>query len=200
MDNTLFEINKHKLNILSFSNKLINTNNINEEIFINNELKKETDFLLSLLNIKNNAMMNQMSFNNMNFFNPMMNPNFVNNIQIQQMIQQQLMQMQQMMQQQQIQQEEMLMKQQIENQNQSIAVWFRSGRREVPKNAYSIECRKKDKISVVIERYRNKTADRGEKTFIFNAINLNPNQTVEEAGLCNNSNIYVFEYEGVKGG
>ena len=149
-------------------------------------------------------MMNQMSFNNMNFFNPMMNHNFVNNNnQFQQMIQQQLIQMQQIMQQQrqqQIQQEEMLMKQQIENQNQSITVWFRSGRREVPKNAYSIECRMKDKISVVIERYRNKSADREEKKFISNAINLNPNQTVEEAGLCNNSNIYVFEYEGVKGG
>ncbi len=73
MDNTLFEINKHKFNILSLSNKLINTFNINEEMSINNEIKKETEFLLSLLNIKNNAIMNQMAMNNnMNFFNPMM--------------------------------------------------------------------------------------------------------------------------------
>ena len=200
MDNTLFEINKHKLNILSLSNKLINTNNINEEIFINNELKKETDFLLSLLNIKNNAMMNQMSFNNMNFFNPMMNPNFVNNIQIQQMIQQQLMQMQQMMQQQQIQQEEMLMKQQIENQNQSIDVLFRYYLEGLPKNV-RIKCRMKDKVSDVIERYRNEANDRSQtKKFIFNAIGLNPNQTVEEARLSNNSVIVVVETEGVRGG
>ena len=73
MDNTLFEINKHKFNILSLANKLINTFNINEEMSINNEIKKETEFLLSLLNIKNNAIMNQMAMNNnMNFFNPMM--------------------------------------------------------------------------------------------------------------------------------
>ncbi len=71
MENTLYEINMHKFNILSLANKLAGTNNINDEIFINNELKKETEFLLSLLNIKNNAMMNQMIMNNnMNIFNP----------------------------------------------------------------------------------------------------------------------------------
>ena len=46
MENTLFEINKHKYNILSLSNKLINTFDINQEILINNELKKESEFLL----------------------------------------------------------------------------------------------------------------------------------------------------------
>ena len=102
MENTLNEINKRKLNIVSLGNKLISTYNINEEIFISNEIKKETDFLLSLLNIKNSAMMNQMAMNNnMNNFNPMMNPNFVNyNNQVQQLIQLQQMQMQQIMQQQ----------------------------------------------------------------------------------------------------
>ena len=102
MENTLNEINKRKLNIVSLGNKLISTYNINEEIFISNEIKKETDFLLSLLNIKNSAMMNQMAMNNnMNNFNPMMNPNFVNyNNQLQQLIQLQQMQMQQIMQQQ----------------------------------------------------------------------------------------------------
>ena len=145
-------------------------------------------------------MMNQMSFNNMNFFNPMMNPNFVNNIQIQQMIQQQLMQMQQMMQQQQIQQEEMLMKQQIENQNQSIDVLFRYYSEGLPKNV-RIKCRMKDKVSDVIERYRNEANDRSQtKKFIFNAIGLNPNQTVEEVRLSNNSVIVVVETEGVRGG
>ena len=33
MDNTLYEINKHKFNILSLANKLINTYEINQEIF-----------------------------------------------------------------------------------------------------------------------------------------------------------------------
>ena len=98
MDNTLYEINKHKFNILSLENKLINTYEINQEISINNEIKKETEFLLSLLNIKNSTMMNRMAMNNMNFFGPVVNPNFVNNNnQFQQMIQQQPMQMQQML-------------------------------------------------------------------------------------------------------
>ena len=48
MEDILNEINKHKFNILSLANKLINTILINEEISINNELKKETEFLLSL--------------------------------------------------------------------------------------------------------------------------------------------------------
>ena len=40
MENTLYEINKHKSNILSLANKLISTYNINEETLINNEIKK----------------------------------------------------------------------------------------------------------------------------------------------------------------
>ena len=41
MDYTLFEINKHKININTFSNKLMNTFNINEEIAINKEIVPE---------------------------------------------------------------------------------------------------------------------------------------------------------------
>jgi len=79
MDYTLNEINKHKNNINFLSNQLLNTYNIDEEISLNNEIK----------NIKKNSMMNQVfQNNNMNFFNPMINPN--NMIQ-NQFIQQQMM-------------------------------------------------------------------------------------------------------------
>ena len=40
MDYTLIEINKHKNNISNLSTKLLNTFNINEEIFFNSEIKK----------------------------------------------------------------------------------------------------------------------------------------------------------------
>ena len=104
-----------------------------------------------------------------------------------------------MMQQQQIQQEEMLMKQQIEKQNQSFTVSFRFEGES--KNVYNIQCRMKDKISDVIERYRNKSSDRRQtKKFVFNAKVLNSDQTVEEAGLSNNSVIYVIETDGVRVG
>ena len=194
MDNTLYEINKHKFNILSLANKLINTYEINQEISINNEIKKGTEFLLSLLNIKNSSMMNQMAMNNMNFFNPMMNPNFVNNNnQFQQMIQQQLMQMQQMLLQ-------PPMNQQMENIQKiedKITVKFRKDRAEpIP-----VKCSLNNSISDIIKKYRKYSLDNEpEEKFIFNAKALSPSLTVAEAGLTNNSNIFVVETNGLRGG
>jgi len=194
MDNTLYEINKHKFNILSLANKLINTYEINQEISINNEIKKETEFLLSLLNIKNSSMMNQMAMNNMNFFNPMMNPNFVNNNnQFQQMIQQQLMQIQQMLLQ-------PPMNQQMENIQKiedKITVKFRKDRAEpIP-----VKCSLNNSISDIIKKYRKYSLDNEpEEKFIFNAKALSPSLTVAEAGLTNNSNIFVVETNGLRGG
>ena len=194
MDNTLYEINKHKFNILSLANKLINTYEINQEMSINNEIQKETEFLLSLLNIKNSTMMNQMAMNNMNFFNPMMNPNFVNNNnQFQQMIQQQLMQMQQMLLQ-------PPMNQQMENIQKiedKITVKFRKDRAEpIP-----VKCSLNNSISDIIKKYRKYSLDNEpEEKFIFNAKALSPSLTVAEAGLTNNSNIFVVETNGLRGG
>ena len=59
MDITQIEINKHKTNIINLAMKLSNIFIINEEIFINNEIKKETEILQSLLNIKNQQNMPQ---------------------------------------------------------------------------------------------------------------------------------------------
>jgi len=52
MDYTLGEIINHKNNILNLSNNLINTADINQEITLNEELIKQAQFLLKLLNIK----------------------------------------------------------------------------------------------------------------------------------------------------
>ena len=80
MNYTLEELKRHKIKINDLSNKLINTFNINEEIMINNEIKKETEFLLSLLNIKqseiitfNKNINNNMNFNMNNNFSQQMN-------------------------------------------------------------------------------------------------------------------------------
>ena len=59
MDFTLVEINKHKNNISNLSTKLLSTFNINEELSITYEIKKETEFLESLLNIKMKSIMAQ---------------------------------------------------------------------------------------------------------------------------------------------
>ena len=193
MDNTLYEINKHKFNILSLANKLINTYEINQEISINNEIQKETEFLLSLLNIKNSTMMNQMAMNNMNFFNPMMNPNFVNNNnQFQQMIQQQLMQMQQMLQQ-------PPMNQQMENiqkKEEKILVHFSKREGEV----VDVHCSLNNTISDIIKKYRKYSLDNEADKFIFNAKALSPTLTVAETGLTNNSLVLVLDTKNLRGG
>ena len=200
MENTLYEINKHKFNIISLANKLISTYNLNDEIFISNEIKKETEFLLSLLNIKNNEMMNQMAMNNnMNTFNPMMNPNFANyNNQIQQMMQQQLMQMQQMMQQQQMQQEIPYQQNpQAFPKEKIISLHFRK-KQEPP---ITVFCKAKDRISEVIKQYRKISLNNDETNkFIFNAKALHPSLTVEEAGIADDDTIFVVETKGVRGG
>ena len=83
---SIYDIYKQKLNIISLSIKLLSASNTNEEISINNDLKKEAELLLSLLNIKNVMMMS------MNNFSPMTNQNYVvNNIQLQQLMQKQVM-------------------------------------------------------------------------------------------------------------
>ena len=64
MDFILQEINKHKTNLMTLINNLINTQLINEEIYINNEIKKESECLISLLNVKQNTLNNQININN----------------------------------------------------------------------------------------------------------------------------------------
>ena len=63
-----------------------------------------------------------------------------------------------------------------------------------------VQCMPNDKVSDVIEKYRNKANDRDDtKKFIFNAKNLNASLSVAEAGLTNNANIFVVTTQGVKG-
>ena len=73
------EIQKHKKNINNLTFKLNNTHNIDEEILINNEIKKENECLSSLLNIKKNELNQQNMMNNNIIQNMMNNPNENNN-------------------------------------------------------------------------------------------------------------------------
>ena len=63
-----------------------------------------------------------------------------------------------------------------------------------------VQCLLSDRISGVIERYRGKSGDRDPtKKFIFNAKNLDQSLTVAQAGVNNNSNIFVVTTQGIKG-
>ena len=189
MNYTLEEIRKHKNKINELSNKLINIFDINEEIMINNEIKNETECLLSLLNIKKNEISN---INNQN------------KIGQQQMWQFQLQQQQMMAQQ----QKEMM--KQMENMlnnlgnntqlNILINVNFRvSGSASQPISLVTVQCNSEEKVSDIIEKYRNKVNDYDDsKKFIFNSKNLNPSLSLVEAGIKNNSNIFVCRIKGIK--
>ena len=119
----------------------------------------------------------------------------------QQMIQQQMMQqqmMQQQMMQQQMMQQQMMQQQakqaEIESsQGKEICVIFR--RSSLTGQASSpvyIQCMPDEKISKVIEKYRNQSGDYVlTKKFIFNGMGLNMNLSVAEAGINNHSNIFV---------
>ena len=214
MDFTGLEINKHKNKLLNLFNKLINSVDINEKIAINNEMKTETEFLSSLLNIKKSYLgQDNLQNNNINFMNQNLNQNINNNINNntmqQQMMQQQLMQ-EQMIQQQKIEQQNIMQQKMEESQekqkqqeyneniqnkvnNNEITVYFKaSGNKGQSNAAIKVKCFKDEKVSNIIEKYRNKANDFvSNKNFIYKAKNINTNLTVEEAGLTNNSYIFV---------
>ena len=178
------EINQHKMNINNLSMRLINTFDINEEIPINNEIKKETEILISLLNIKKNSLMNPMfSNNNMNFMNPMMNQNnnLINNqMNTQQQLQEQIKQMKE--------QEEL---------NKTINIEF-----EFNGNVKFMQCKLGEKLGNVFERFRQKIkVPNLNFSFIFNGLRLNPNILVKDSGLREYSNkIQVFTQNDMIGG
>ena len=72
MDYIQQEINLHKSKLLNLINNLINTQLIDDEISINNEIKTESECLKSILNIKqkNNLMNQQINLNNNFNVNP----------------------------------------------------------------------------------------------------------------------------------
>ena len=188
MDFTLIEINKHKNNISNLSARLLNTFDVNEEISINNEIKKETEILDSLLNIKMNSIMAQ------------------NQQMMQFQIQQQMQAQQNMFNQMQNMQNNPLnnnFPNQIEQSKKSITVIFRTAKQDKDGNPINpkIQCSLDEKVSKVIERYRMQANDVGTKIkFIFNAMPLNHSLTVAEAGLSDNSNIFAMYTENVRGG
>ena len=199
MDYTLSEIVKHKSTIMNLSNKLINTYDVNQEISINEELIKEAQFLLSLLNIKKNFLFGQnFQNNNMNnIFNPMQNNpmnmfNNINNNQFPQMMPIQSMQ-------------------NIFNNNnmndiqepkkEEIILLFE--KEQDRRSIITIHCTPDDKLSFVFNQYVQKInfrSNRNDLKFIYNNSALNPSKSVKEAGLVNYSKILVYDINDIIGG
>ena len=145
-----------------------------------------------MMNPMNNPMMNQMMMNNMNNMNNMANMAQMS-LHLQNQYQNQIQDMNSNMNQ--------------DNQNSglqtplknNITVVFRVGD-NISADPLKIQCTSSDRISDLIERYRNKSQDNDPtKKFIFNARELDSNLTVGEAGLYEGSNIFVVKTKGIKG-
>ena len=90
---------------------------------------------------------------------------------------------------------------QIENSNLVNILFHVRGSYDFSNMQIIIQIDINEKVSTLIQKYRNKTQDFEEKKkFIFNAKELNPSLSCEEAGLCNNSIIFVINTKNVDGG
>ena len=171
---------------------------------INNEIKNETECLLSLLNIKKNEINNINNQGNMNF-------NMNNNYQ-EMDYQKMKLEQDKMLAQLQIQHQNMMAQHMAKRQAQlnrilnimgnndyqktMINVTFRESGNISQPSAVTVQCNPEEKVSDIIEKYRNKANDHDEsKKFVFNAKDLNPNLSVTEAGIMNNANIFVIGIE-----
>ena len=178
MDINQAKINKHKINIINLAMKLSNTFNINEEILINNEIKKETEFLQSLLDIKNQQ----------NIQEPM-NP----------MIQKQMMLQQQMLQQK-IQQQMMTVEQRMIQypMNMPDYGWILFFEDQSQNSIESIKISEQKLVKEAIALYMQKTGKNGHYQFIFNHQELYPELKICQSGLHDLSEILVIESKNIK--
>ena len=210
----------------NFNPMMNNQNNMMDQ----NNMMNQNNMMMNnqngmMMNNQNNMMMNNqnnMMMNNPNnmMMNQMMNPammqqnqNMMNQLRMQQQMQQNMWNPQAMMQQQQQQNAilQSMIQQQQQNNNQVntstnpnfITIRFKLQLRRDQNNEFSIHCTLNDKVSEVISRFRTKAQDvedlKHEK-YIFNAKRLNETLTVAEAGMSNNSVVYVINDRDLEGG
>jgi len=183
-------INFQKTKLLNLINNLINTQLINQEIYINNEIKKESELLSSFLIEKQKYVISQNSINN-NIINPflMPQPNLmmnapqmnINPIKIPQVeiIDNNL--------------------NNLENANQKnvLNIKFQSHSGYI----YLVQCFDNDRICDVIEMYRKKANDYNDNFFLFNNGDMNGlTKTLNDMGISNYSLIKVAIKRLLKGG
>ena len=184
-------INFQKTKLLNLINNLINTQLINQEIYINNEIKKESELLVSFLIEKQKYVISQNSINNNNI-NPflMPQPNLmmnapqmnINPIKIPQVeiIDNNL--------------------NSLENANEKKVNNIKFEQSHSGK-IYVVHCFGNDRICDVIEMYRKKANDYNDNFFLFNMRDMNGlAKTLNDIGITNSSLIRVEKKGILKGG
>ena len=184
-------INFQKTKLLNLINNLINTQLINQEIYINNEIKKESELLVSFLIEKQKYVISQNSINN-NIINPflMPQPNLmmnapqmnINPIKIPQVeiIDNNL--------------------NSLENANEKKVINIKFEQLHSGK-IYIVQCFDNDRICDVIEMYRKKANDYNDNFFLFNMKDMNGlTKTLNDMGISNYYVIRVDKKGILKGG
>ena len=153
--------------------------------------------------IQNPMMMNQvMNIINVLNYNPVILNQMQNMMTQEMMINNQLVQMMNMM---------STMSQSMMNdkpepefkyQSENIIIFFKKrGINNEEKEPIIIQCRKNEKVSDAIQKYRNISKDfEVEEKFIYNAMALNPSLTLEEANMTDRAYVNIVVTRGVKGG
>ena len=150
----------------------MNTENIDEETFINNEIKKETEFIISLLNIKRKTLNNNQMQNNMNMnFNQMVfQPNITQS-------QNEIFQNQ--------------MNQINDNHKNIINILFWQ---DWNNRSIIVNCNPNELVSEIIKIYRNKTGIyKNNLKFLFNGKEIDTSKSIIENGMSANSKIYIYK-------
>ena len=76
----------------------------------------------------------------------------------------------------------------------NLNIIFKVRGRENNEDQFNIQIQADEKVSTLIQKYRNKSGDFViQKKFIFNAKSLNPSLSCAEAGLSNNSIVQVID-------
>ena len=87
------------------------------------------------------------------------------------------------------------------NEGSEILINFRRNNPTFEKQLIKIYANPEDRVSTIIKKYRKEGNDYDEdRRFIFNSRILYPSVSLREAGITNNSNVFVVVTKGVQGG
>ena len=184
-------INFQKTKLLNLINNLINTQLINQEIYINNEIKKESELLSSFLIEKQKYVISQNSINN-NIINPflMPQPNLMMNAPQMNINPIKIPQVEII--------DDNLNNLENASQKKFINIKFEQ---TYSRNIYLVQCFDNDRICDVIEMYRKKANDYNDNFFLFNMKDMNGlTKTLNDIGIINSSSIRVDKKGDLKGG
>ena len=184
-------INMQKTKLLNLINNLNSTLLIEQEIFINNEIKKECDTLSTFLKEKQKYILNQIGINNN--INPFLMPHPNTMMNVPQMNINPI----------QISQVQLFNKDQnnFENENKNNIIDLHFNQSNATGKTFVVHCVTNERICDAIEKYRKKANDFNDNYFLFNSIDLNGStSSIKEKGLRDKCKITVFKKGELKAG